>query len=165
MVHFHGQTRFDAPTIPDDLATKGYVDLTRTLRSVQLTDTTINNQTSFENSQMSIAVEASTRYCFVYYCFFNTSAVADIKIRPSVPSGATGLKNVEAWNGGSGKNTNAIATGKNFNSDNFADNTGEVHGHLLTDVAGNVVVQFTQNAIDPTDTTMLPGSCLMMWKA
>jgi hypothetical protein len=120
-------------------------------------DTTLTKNTSaaFSNvSGLSFAVGASQTWQFVFYVFWSSDDVADIKFTLTGPAAPTGLLF------GMASNQLAVATATSFGTAIIADGGAAVieqgwliHGLLRNGAnAGTVQLQMAQNTSNATDT-------------
>lgn len=133
-------------------------------------DETVNNSTSVQDdNELFIPLDANSTYVFEGLIIYNSSTVADFQIDFTVPSGATGRRNIIHgtsaisscsttsinYNGGS---ITAVASGIGGTG---ADCDFPIVGTVTTSgTSGNFQVQWAQNTLEASDTIVKAGSYL-----
>ena len=132
-------------------------------RIVRNADTTITSDTTLsDDAQISIALNASKQYYFRCTLFINSHSTPDFKWAFSIPTGASGMLfrgTNEGYAGATASLTGALNTGTDGNNQALT-----FYGTVLSDSAGNFVLQWAQNNSSGEDTTLLKGSTLIMWE-
>lgn len=129
------------------------------------TDETLNNDTTFQDDDdLQFPVEIYDKYEFSGMIFFNSSAVADIKLQWSLPTG--GVVKMAYHD-----SISPLAAGAPFTIDTGGskafDGAGADRGILFWGVyiggggAGSVKLQWAQNTAEVSDTKVLAGSYLI----
>lgn len=131
---------------------------------IKTADETVNDSTSLQNDdELLLAVGASEKWVIAAAIRNSSSAVADFKLKFTIPSGATG------WGFLAGESTSQAAYLSIANTAVGWATAGYPTGHFLYIVlhiivgatAGNVQLQWAQNTQEASDTKVLAGSCLV----
>jgi len=88
-------TRFNEPEIPQDLATKGYVDNNTGsgLSVVKLVDQSVTSSIVLvDDDELFFAAEANKVYMIKLFIFVSGAAAADLRMSFSLPAGAVGAQ-------------------------------------------------------------------------
>lgn len=137
-------------------------------QALTLSSTALQNVTSLLS-----ALPATGVFGFAGVVFYDTSAVADLKLAFTIPAGATmewGLMGAATAGGGSGDGTFLTATasaaaipvgGAGVGTGLWAQIEGEVN---TTGTAGNLQLQAAQNTSDATQSTIRSRSRLRVWR-
>ena len=122
----------------------------------------VNNTTTLQNDDELLAgLDPSQKYIFVINLLVNSSAVADLKLGWSVPSGATiryGSVNNTPVGVGTESGTATIA---GAGAARFTRLVGEI---TMGSTRGTVNRQFAQNTAEVSNSGILVGSTLTIWK-
>jgi len=173
-----GFTRFDDPIIPQDLATKLYVDTEIAAipppagggqtfaRIVKKADETVNNSSTLQDDDELLFTPAINKnYAGFLMYFVSTGSTPDLSAAFSIPSGATMLwlgnnqhfRHVET---GSADATTRIDFG-NTAGDRMQSTWFRL---IMGATAGNCIFQWAQRVATVEDTKILAGSLLVVWE-
>jgi len=158
------------PTTNQQVATKKYVDdnsgSTNTFaRIVKKADQTISNSTTFtDDAELLFTPTINKTYGFQLLFFFDSSAVANFKLKMTLPTGATGDWVNGNWTGGGSAAPVDVTAGQS-RSGIGAVATSALYGRIImAGNAGDVVIQWAQNTAEISNTKMLQGSFLVVWE-
>jgi len=133
-------------------------------RIIKTADEVINNSTVQQNDdELLWAANANRRYGFIGNFLFATEFIPDIKFGWSVPAGATmewaatDLFAVSTFD----QTQTIVEAGAGVAIHRNMFFTGRV---LMAGTAGNINMQWSQNVLDPTDTTVFEGAYLIVWQ-
>jgi len=164
---FHGITRPDIPRIPQDLATKGYIDFRERVNQliIKTADETINNDAVLHNdTELFFTVEANSTYNWMLMWYYITENAADIQFNYSIPAGATGFRNNGNWNGTADSTTPDMTVATNINT-LFAEKITQQVGRIIVGgTAGTVNFQWAQQTQNASNSITRQGSMLVVWK-
>lgn len=140
------------------------------IRAIRKTaDETVNNSAVLQSDDhLLFAIEASEVWAVQVFLIYQASAVADIKVAWSVPSGATG-SHTSMFNAGGPVNTwNATALGTALRQDGAGVAVPVIAMLWATIVnsttAGTVNLQWAQNSAEATNAQVLTNSWLLGWR-
>lgn len=131
----------------------------------------VNNVTVLVNDPLqAVALDAGATYKFQAVQFYDSSAVADIKFAFTVPAftafrwggigaGVAGTTDIQV--GTATTSGGVLAFGGNGVGTTV---TAILEGFITTSAAGNLQLQFAQNAADPTNTVLRNGSYVRAWR-
>lgn len=163
---YHPQTRFNAPDIAQDLATKLYIDnliangLIHFKSAVQA-DQIVNNSTVLVDiNDFAVPLDPNVNYWGIIQIYFGSGSTPDILFGWTRPSGTTlswadvggasaaltGVSGTKTENGGSG---NRLVV---------------YYFKVITTSGGNINLMFAQNLADPSDCTILQGTNITVWR-
>lgn len=141
---------------------------------IQQSDQLFNSSTTLVNSTELTMSLAAGRIYRVEFCLSAVGSTAgDIDIAWSVPSDATGLKFCRgpATSSTSRTDTTMDAQASNFATEvtyGVSSTTNGIAivetGHITTDSAGTLILQFAQHASDAADTGIKNLSMLTVWE-
>jgi len=166
-------TRFGAlPLIDSELATKAYVDaggggtgqtFAKVVKSV---DETINNSSTYQDDdEITFTPEINKVYGFFMALFIVGTSPQNIKLRFSLPAGASGER--LGTGGDMGlivRNTSTLITNLILGQ-NATIRTGTFPARLLMGAtAGDVTLQWAQNSAGAFDLTLKAGSYIVVWE-
>ena len=132
------------------------------MRTTDGTPVVSNDTTLVSDDVLTTALAASTTYAFDIVLYYNTRATPDMDVGLAVPSGATG-----GWATPNTTSLNLLAFTDTVNAAGHNSFDRMVHflGTVTTGVtAGNLTVQIKQALAEATDTKLLAGSTLRVWK-
>lgn len=164
-------TRFNAPEIDQDLATKVYIDdltfnkVLRGKKVKQVDEVISNDDVAFNDAELAIGgLEANTRFAFMVQIFCQSDATADMKMGFGAPAGSVGRVLSGNFNGTVAQAVIGTAvTAKTFT--NSLEKVMSMMGHILIGgTAGTLVFQWAQNTATVVDTTVFAGSSLFVWQ-
>ena len=134
-----------------------------TVRARKSGDETISSDSTLSNdSDLSVAVAANTGYFLTCFLEVNSGATPDIKVKWSLPSGAT-LDWVAEFKGATRIWHNEGTTHAYGTSG--SDEVVTIVGYLRITTAGTCVLQWAQDVSDPGNTTVKAGSWLVLTTA
>jgi len=168
---FHGQTRFDDPRIPQDLATKLYVDDRggqTFARVIKLVDQTVNNSTTLiDDDELFFTPNINKEYFGVMYIYMSSISTADIKHAFSLPTDCVGrwlgpvayVRHSEQVTAGI---TSPILVGVNT----VGERTMAQYFHIqMSGTAGTIQYQWAQGTAQVADTKVLLGTTFVIWES
>lgn len=130
-------------------------------------DETVNNATLQDDSQLTLAMEASTVYEMRLRAIVNSGTTPDIKFGWTYPAGTT--MSVHIFEGTSPTSAATVLQGPFIQTDTLAfSTTGSdqiiiVEGLVIVSTtAGNLVTRWAQNAATGSDTTVKTNSYLRL---
>lgn len=127
----------------------------------------VNNVTVLVNDPLQVvALESGARYIWEAMQFYDSSTIADIKFAFTTPTfsamrwggigaGTAGLTDIQV--GTANASGTAVAFGGNGVGTTLMV---KIEGYIVTTAAGNLQLQFAQNAADPTNTVLRNGCYL-----
>jgi len=132
---------------------------------VKSVDEIVNNSnTPQDDDELSVPLNANKTYAYILYIQVISPSAADFKHTFSIPTGATGLRSFGAWSSQSFNSTFDI-TGVASSATNGANQWLAFTGSVKTiGTAGNLTLQWSQNVVDASDTTLEAGSYLLVWE-
>jgi len=166
MSSFHGVTRPDVPRIPQDLATKLYVDsqLHPLFQIIKPTDETVNNDISLQpDNDFLFPVEAGFTYYGYHFMFVISPSAADIRDRWTTPSATTGRRLAAAAAGDSARSTTGITATFNHACNGTQQSLFETFFLVIVN-DGNMQFQWGQQTATVGDTTINAGSALIVYR-
>lgn len=131
--------------------------------AIKTSDQTVTNSTTLVNdTELLAALEAENYYYALFSIMFTSTAVADLKINVTVPSGTTGQYD-QAFG--------TVVTSNNFGTSVVVGGVGAITERTIafnafiktSSTAGNVQFQFAQNTQEASDTKILEASNLLVW--
>ena len=129
-------------------------------------DETVASSTAMQaDNDLTIAVDANTRYALTMFLLFNAPATPDIQIGWSVPAGATlnWHRETSGVTGTTGLTDALVATNTEPIAGDGADDVFVIHGFVKVGAtAGTVTFQWAQLASDAAATTVRAGSWLKL---
>jgi len=166
-------TRFGADPLLDlELANKQYVDnssgggltFAKVVKSVD--ETIQSNSTLFDDAELFFTPNINKIYTLFLFLFSNSGTTPDMKIRLTVPSGATAIRTNNFWQGDINRAmldwTTTISLSGSATLDLFITQVGIVR---MGGTAGTVNLQWAQNTSNGGDTTMYGGSLLVAYES
>ncbi len=137
------------------------------VRVVRTADTTITTDTTLgDDLQLKATLDISKHYHFELKLWHQSHTTPDFKFDFTLPSGATGDYAVTAYDPLISSNTVAhnitsvIAT-TTSNVTQYSVITGRI---IMSTTAGQIVFRWAQNTSSGSDTIVLKGSTLIIWK-
>lgn len=134
----------------------------------------VNNSTALVNDPLLVgAIDANATYQWEATIFYDSSTTADIKFAFTTPTFTTmrwsivGLATTAATNEGDVRIQTAAASGSSIQVGGIGVGTiitAKIEGFIATTAAGNLQLQFAQQAADPTNTTIRQGSYMRAWR-
>jgi len=171
MSTFHGITRPDVPRIPQDLATKVYIDDLINNKILfgkvvkQVTEVLNDDDTTQNDDELFIEnLLPNTRYAFYLQVFMQSDAVADIKTGFSVPAGAIGRVLSGNFNANVPQAVVGLAVTAKAVS-NALEKVMSFTGHVgIAGTGGTMQFQWAQNTATAINTSVFFGSHFLMWE-
>ena len=118
--------------------------------------------TLVSDDTLTRAVEANSVYGFKIKLRYSSSVAAGLSIGMDVPAGASGDWVIPNTSSNVLVDIGTAITGAGHNSIN---RNMVIEGTVITGgTAGSMTLQFAQNASDASDTKLLAGSTLRVWK-
>lgn len=131
-------------------------------------ETIISNSTMQNDDELLLTVAASTKYEFELYMAYNSGTTPDLKIGWTLPTGATNLWHVDYFDTAAaaqkGQSSTVPTTGfavGGFGSDLYAVFAGTLN---ISTTAGTMQVQWAQNTLTASNSTVRAGSFLRLQK-
>jgi len=169
-----GLSRYPLPGVPTpvlnaDIANKLYVDSSggganTFARVVKKVDQTVNNSTVLVNdNELFVALSVNKTYGFLLGLRHNSGTVPDLKYTFTVPAAASGAL-CPAWSGSTGANElvfSGVQVVQTSGNDGWIQTLGHV---IMAGTAGNLQLQWAQNAANASDTDVLQGAYLIVWE-
>jgi len=140
---------------------QGGQDLPITFKTKTVIETVNNNTTLQDDNELFLPMLPNFYYVFMLFNKFNSSSVADIRSSFIAPSGATGGHNEINANG-----STLFAFGANSNQSGGGNDSGVIlYGYVtMGSTAGNLQYQFAQATAEVSDTSVLAGAILRLYK-
>lgn len=139
----------------------------RILSVIKFADESRNTTTTLANdSELLLAMAATTTYMFESCIFQNSGGTPDYKGAWSVPAGGTGRFQCTGYSiiGTLGIFDNSSITTTQTIAGAAAAQPHFMTGHIVTVSAGNLRWTWAQNTSSGTNSTTLAGSYIKMWK-
>jgi len=163
-------TRFGAdPTVPQEIATKAYVDAgggggLTFAKVITTTDQVLNNSSTLQDDDdLKFTPTINLVYTVMLYFYYTGTGFADIKYAMSIPVGATARR--INGNFGEGANSTADATvSEGFGLDANQRMTCLILKLEMGATAGDFILQWAQNNQEATNLTRHIGSMLLAWE-
>lgn len=135
------------------------------IRVVKKADETVNNSITFQDDdELFFKVKANKTYGFLMFFLLNSSAVADLKYKFTLPTGATGKRIGTVLRADVVVDTRDLTT-ENTLSGNGVDDINTTIGRIIVGgTAGTAQFQWAQNTLEVSDTKVLQGSTLVVWE-
>jgi len=131
-------------------------------------ETIISNSTMQNDDHMFLTVAASTKYEFRLYAVYNSGTTPDLKIGWTLPAGATNVYRIDYFDTAAasqkGQSSTVPTTGfavGGFGADLFAIFDGTIS---VSTTAGTMQIQWAQNTLTASNSTMRAGSYLRLHK-
>lgn len=163
---FHPQTRFDVPRIPQDLATKAYVDerLHPVFQIVKPSDETVNDDITLQpDDDFLFAVRNGFTYHGYFFLFLISPSAADFRDRFTTPAATTGRRLAAAAAGDSARSTTGITATFNH-ATNGTSQALFITFKAVVVADGNFQYQWGQQVAIVGDTTIQAGSTLVVYE-
>lgn len=129
------------------------------------TETVNNSDTLQDDDDFQFAVEADASYLVEGNLLLNSASAADFKWQWSLPASATidGLAMLRQ--GGTSSVVEYTEAGAAVYNTDAVNEAMYITGTLVTSgTAGTSILQWAQNATDVSDTVLLPGSWIRVWR-
>lgn len=134
----------------------------------------VNNSTALVNDPLIVvAVDTGATYEWEATIFYDSSATADIKFAFTTPTfsamrwSGTALATTATTNEGDVKIATVNVSGTSTQFGGIGVNTivtCKIEGYITTTAAGNIQLQFAQQNLDATNTTIRNGTNLKVWR-
>lgn len=134
----------------------------------------VNNNTTLQNEPVLLgAVSTGATYMWEAGVFYDSSATADIKFAFTTPTfsamrwSINGLATSATTNEGDVKIATVNVSGTSTQVGGIGVGTivfAKMEGYIVTTAAGNIQLQFAQQTLDATQTTIRNGSYLRIWR-
>ncbi|MEX2599286.1 MAG: hypothetical protein WD533_06485 [Dehalococcoidia bacterium] len=166
MTIYSGPAELDSAEI---IAALGYTPLNAAelIRVVKTADEVVNNSATLQNDdELLLSVGANETWNFTLFIYVDTPATADFQCAFAIPSGASGDRLNQSWNGGFSSSDTIDVTA--------AQSTALVSGNRVIAINGRIIVgatpgtvqfQWAQDVAGAVDTIVRAGSCLIARKA
>jgi len=166
MSSFHGVTRPDVPRIPQDLATKLYVDsqLHPEFVIIKTVDQVVNNSITLQNDDDFVfAVRNGFDYFGYMFEFILSPSAADIRDRWVLPAATLGRRLAAAAAGDAARSTTGITATFNHACNGTQQSSFQPF-KMEVFADGNAQWQWGQQTATVGDTTIFAGSSLIVWE-
>lgn len=134
----------------------------------------VNNSIALVNDPLLFgAVDSGATYQWDATIFYDSSAVADIRFAFTTPTfsamrwSIVGLATTAAGNEGDMRVASVAVSGTSTQVGGIGVGTiitARIEGYITTTAAGNIQLQFAQQNLDATNTTLRNGSYLRTWR-
>jgi len=127
--------------------------------------TIISNSTLQNDTELAVAVAASTNYDFKLVLLYNSGVTPDLKFGWTYPVGTTMRYSMQGYTGGVVQSFRIIETDVVALDGNASSLSCVCEGTVFVGAtAGTLQLQWAQNTLTASNSSVLLGSSLRLWK-
>lgn len=127
--------------------------------------TIISNATLQNDTELAVAVAASTTYDFKLILLYNSGVTPDLKFGWTFPASTTMRYSMQGYSAGVVQSFRLIETDVNVLDGNASSLSCVCEGTVFVGAtAGTLQLQWAQNTLTASNSSVLLGSSLRLWK-